>query len=211
VKLDEKDIRQRFATDLTRADNATNLLSDRFGSLKRPARMLSIIGDDLQDESDLTAGMKYNSTANANDLPAYEHVTEEERRLNKHRRVIEQASVNMHLPIDPIPNKLLQALLNGCEKINQHHVGTKFLDSIKLGLKLVSSVESDPIVGQTVKYNLSDRFALSQKHNSEIVFSHFRELDLLRNNPQLAAYANKVESSYTSSPMNGTSKCLFFL
>jgi hypothetical protein len=57
--------------------------------------MLSIIGDDLQDESNLTAGMKNNSTANVSDLPDYEHETEKERRLNKHRRVIEQASVNM--------------------------------------------------------------------------------------------------------------------
>ena len=158
--------------------NSHKNLSDLFNDLKKQPVSVSknILGDLLQNESDT----KQHATLEALDNSEYESCP----KLLKHRHILEKAEKKVDECMfngsnsisveENMPNKVLEAMINGLDRVNNHYRNSNFVHLLQQRLKL-SAFPSEVIrqVG-----SLSDRFTLSREHNASVGFSLWKNINL---------------------------------
>jgi hypothetical protein len=180
VHLGENEMKPSFAKSTTTERLLKpNSLSDRFGKLRNRPKARNLLGDELQDESNRSC----------TDAPEKSVDQDEQDPLSKHSHILEAAYKNMDEPFDHTPNKVLHSMLVGLNKINKHHVGSKFVTSVEQKMKHVSAAAG----ALSQHKSLSDRFSISNKHNSSLGFNHWKMMSIMdgNNNPNQIKYANE--------------------
>jgi hypothetical protein len=164
VSLGENDLKASLAKRTTTERLLKpNALSDLFGNLKKPPKLLNLLGDELQDDSAKSC------------IDVAEKVSTDQDPLSKYSHLLEEAYKNLNDPIDPTPNKVLHSMILGLNKVNTHHMGSKFVNNVEQRLKHVSASRNVILPHKS----LSDRFTLSNKHNMSLSYNHWKMMGIM--------------------------------